>query len=238
MFPVVNCKPIRGQFVSYWPIRGHFDVIASHKSAAVTKSCNYRHFQVLFWARTIWCPVHCNNCTTHRPPPTQKFLILNIFKTNIWTFCNLVHVNYFDTKRVIQQQNLHSRYFVMYFLFWDTIIQYVKHCTAKNKGVSCQHSSAQFDTNRQYFLVRIFGLGFVRNTTGSVIIDKPSDVRICLSFILLKLKSKMPLKTTVIGAWPKEVMRDWQGWNFILKYWLFQCEMIKSAMFPFQFFIF
>ena len=83
---VVNCKPIRGQFVSYWPIGGHFDVIASHKSAAVTKSCNYRHFQVLFWARTIWCLVHCNNCTTHRPPPTQKFLILNIFKTNIWTF--------------------------------------------------------------------------------------------------------------------------------------------------------
>ena len=157
MFLVVNCKPIRGQFVSYWPIRGHFDVIASHKSAAVTKSCNYRHFQVLFWARTIWCPVHCNNCTTHRPPLTQKFLILNISKTNIWTFYNLVHVNYFDTKS--------SVLCVLSVLGYKIrkALRRIKVCRVN----IVQHNLTQ--TGNMYFLVWIFGLGFVRNSTGSVI---------------------------------------------------------------------
>ena len=127
---MVNCKPIRGQFVSYWPIGGQLDVIASHKSAAVTKSCNYRHFQVLFWARTIWCLVHCNNCTTHRPPPTQKFLILNIFKTNIWTF--------YMSIILIQRKFYNNKIFSTLCTFcfeiqytWSTALQRIKVCRVK-----------------------------------------------------------------------------------------------------------
>ena len=86
----------------------------------------------------------------------------------------------------------------MYFLCltWDVLF---RKRSVVSPYLSNQHNLTQ---TSNIFPVWIFGLGFVRNSTGSVIRRQNLSASPFYSKIF-----KMPLKTTVIGAWPKVEVR-------------------------------